>query len=122
MIGRKSGLELSKRVLLSGAWIDTSGGEQVVSWVGLVYLDRLVEEVVYLLVRIVVRITFGVKGTHTGAVLSLEELVCVKELSQASTTDPTHAPRMILRSHYLRSSMCSYSPVVLDRYSPQESV
>jgi len=81
VIGRESSLELSKCVLLSGAWIDTGGGEQVVSWVGLVDLDRLMEEVVYLLVRIVVRITFGVKGAHAGAVLSWQELACVEELA-----------------------------------------
>ena len=81
VVRRESSLELSKRVLLSGAWIDTSGGEQVVSWVGLVDLDCLMEEVVYLLVRVVVRITLRVKGAHAGAVLSLEELACVEELA-----------------------------------------
>jgi len=70
VVGRKSGLELSKGVLLGGAWVDASSGEQVVSWVGLVDLDRFGEEVVYLLVRVVVRITLGVKCAHAGAMLS----------------------------------------------------
>ena len=81
VVGGKSGLELSKGVLLSGARVDTSGGEQVVSWVSLVNLDCLVEEVVDFLVRVVVRIALGVEGAHTGAVLSWERLACVKKLS-----------------------------------------
>lgn len=70
MVGRESGLELSKGVLLSRAWVDTSGGEQVVSWISLVNFDRFVEEIVHFLVRIVVRIALGIKGAHAGAVLS----------------------------------------------------